>query len=541
LLLVGYYYYYSLLIASLLSVHIANAQIITPQEMVTYQKQSSFIKEFEVPVKELGLEGIATDTQGNVWFLHSTNKTSTVFKFNPGNGQFNQYPVQGETVADNAIINLAAGHLVFFDRENSGVWFTDARTNSIGKLDIQNGTIQLIKIPTQNAGPMGIALAPDGKSVWFTEIMGDKIAQVDIESLKITEYPLAEDSGPALLTFDDNGILWVSLSFSNSVLRIDPQVLSSTSGPSSAMTEFKLSGGEDTFSPFGIAVSGGKVYVSDHGSSRVVVTDTGFVNYISYWTSPSKEFPTTLPGEIIVDKEGDVYFPQHGGNRISVIDNATGVMTEYEIPTGPLSTALFITASDDGKIWFTEWAANKIGYLDTNVKIPYDIEVAARDITLTDDESKSINISLKASGNNISSSPISLSEIEIGVIGMTDSGLQGLTYASQPQRVNLSQNHQADAKVDLEAEEGAAPGKYTLMVRAIAPEKDGLFVSRLYPVSAILDVSPPQPQADNMDNDDSNVENTLSDLVRYASLSAAIGLGGYIVYRRIKKRRIIQK
>jgi hypothetical protein len=79
------------------------------------------------------------------------------------------------------------------------------------------------------------------------------------------------------------------------------------------------------------------------------------------------------------------------------------------------------------------------------------------------------------------------------------------------------------------------------MVRAIAPEKDGLFVSRLYPVSAILDVSPPQPQADNMDNDDSNVENTLSDLVRYASLSAAIGLGGYIVYRRIKKRRIIQK
>jgi virginiamycin B lyase len=541
LLLVGYYYY-SLLIASLLSVHIANAQIITPQEMVTYQKQSSFIKEFEVPVKELGLEGIATDTQGNVWFLHSTNKTSTVFKFNPGNGQFNQYPVQGETVADNAIINLAAGHLVFFDRENSGVWFTDARTNSIGKLDIQNGTIQLIKIPTQNAGPMGIALAPDGKSVWFTEIMGDKIAQVDLESLKITEYPLAEDSGPALLTFDDNGILWVSLSFSNSVLRIDPQVLSSTSGPSSAMTEFKLSEGEDTFSPFGIAVSGGKVYVSDHGSSRVVVADTGFVNYISYWTSPSKEFPTTLPGEIIVDKEGDVYFPQHGGNRISVIDNATGVMTEYEIPTGPLSTALFITASDDGKIWFTEWAANKIGYLDTNVKILYDIEVAARDITLTEDESKSINISLKASsGNNISSSPISLSEIEIGVIGMTDSGLQGLTYASQPQRVNLSQNHQADAKVDLKAEEGAAPGKYTLMVRAILPEKDGLFVSRLYPVSAILDVSPPQPQADNMDNNDNTVKNTLSDLVRYASLSAAIGLGGYIVYRRIKKRRIIQK
>jgi virginiamycin B lyase len=532
-----------LIIAVLLSIHVANAQIITPEEMVTYQKQSSFIKEFQVPVKELGLEGIATDAQGNVWFLHSTNKTSIVFKLDADNGQFNQYPVQAETAADNAVINLAAGHLVF-DNENSAVWFTDARTNSIGKLDTRNAKIQLTTIPTQNAGPMGIALAPDGKSVWLAEIMGDKIAQVDIESMKITEYPLAEDSGPALLAFDDNGILWVSLSFSNSVLRVDPQALTSSSSsiPSSAMTEFKLSGGEDTFSPFGIAVSGGKVYVSDHGSSRVIVADTGFANYISYWTSPSKEFPTTLPGEIIVDKGGNIYFPQHGGNRISVIDNATGVMTEYEIPTGPLSTALFIAASNDGKVWFTEWASNKIGYLDTNVKIPFDIQVAARDITLTEDEPKSINISMMASsGSNSNFSFISLSEVEIAVIGMTDSGLQGLTYTSQPQRVNLSQNHQADAKINLEAKEGAMPGKYTLMVRSISPEKDGLFVSRLYPVSTILDVSPSQSQARNMDNDDNNVDNTLSDLVRYASLSAAIGLGGYIVYRRIKKRRIIQK
>jgi hypothetical protein len=259
------------------------------------------------------------------------------------------------------------------------------------------------------------------------------------------------------MAFDDKGILWVSLSFSHSVLRVDGQALSSfssssSSNPSSAMTQFKLSGGEeDTFSPFGIAVSGGKVYVSDHGSSRVIVADTGFANYISYWTSPSKEFPTTLPGEIIVDKGGDVYFPQHGGNRISMIDNVAGVMTEYEIPTGPLSTTLFIAPSNDGKIWFTEWAANKIAYLDTNVKIPFDIQVTASGITLTNNESKSINISMMPSSGNSSSSSsaIPLSEVEIAVIGMTESGLQGLTYTSQPQRVNLSQNHQADAKIDL--------------------------------------------------------------------------------------------
>ena len=50
---------------------------------------------------------------------------------------------------------------------------------------------------------------------------------------------------------------------------------------------------------------------------------------------------------------------QHGGNRITVIYNATGLMTEYEIPTGPVSTTLFIAASDDGKFWYTEWIATK--------------------------------------------------------------------------------------------------------------------------------------------------------------------------------------
>lgn len=77
---------------------------------------------------------------------------------------------------------------------------------------------------------------------------------------------------------------------------------------------------------------------------------------------------------------------------------------------------------------------------DTNVKIPFDIEATASDITLKEDESKSINISLSASSGNNRNSSIPLLEVEIAVIGMTESGLHGDTYTSQLQRVNLSQN-----------------------------------------------------------------------------------------------------
>ena len=509
------------------------AQPATPDEFVTYEKKSGFIKEFAVPFEELGLRGINTDPKGNVWSYHSTNLTSTLVSFNPNDGKFTKFPVEGETVADNPIINLASAQLAF-DSQRNAVWFTDARTNSIGKLDVTSGRIDLLQIPTDNAGPMGIILSPSGDSVWLTEITGDNIASVDAESMRITEYATGEDSGPALLTFDDSGILWVTLSFSNSVLRVDPQALSSN--PSSAMTELKLS--EDTFSPFGIAVSDGKVYVSDHGSSRVTVSDTGFVNYVSYWTSPSKTFPTTLPSQIVADRQGNIYFPQHGGNRISVIDK-TGVMTEYEIPTGPLATAVFIAASDDGKIWFTEWASNKIAYLDTSMQVPFTLNVGKTSVILDRSGPQSVAVSLDSSEVT---SLVSISEVEIGFTGMTESGLRGVTYEAQPPRVNLQEVKSAESVIQIRADEKAKPGSYVAMVRAFAPEKDGLVVSKLYPVKLVLDVPEPvSGQDSNVFQNQQAADSTVQDAFRIGAPLAAAGLIAFMVYRWKKARNTERK
>jgi streptogramin lyase len=529
-----YYYYIALALMALsfLTNQWAWAQqqllLGSTEEFVTYEKQSAFIKEFAVPFKDLGLRGITTDNYGNVWFYHSTNLTSTLVMFDPNSGKFTKFLVEGETAADNPVINLASSQLAF-DSKRNAVWFTDARTNSIGKLDVASGQIQLSQIPTKNAGPMGIVLSPDGSSVWFTEITGNKIASVGTESMKITEYSTGEDSGPALLTFDDSGVLWVSLSFSNSVLHVDTKSL--LSDPSSAMTELKLSG-KDTFSPFGIAVSNDKVYVSDHGSSRLVIADTGFVNYISYWTSPSTAFPTTLPSQVVGDSQGNVYFAQHGGNRISVIDK-TGVMTEYEIPTGPLSTAVFLAASnEDGKVWFTEWASNKIAYLDTAIEVPFTINVEKTAVTLDRSRPQSINVSLNSS-DAAATSPVSLSEVEIGLTGMTESGLSGMTYEAQPPRVDLQDAGAAASEIQIRAQENARPGDYVAMVRAFAPEKDGLVISKLYPVELVLDVPEPFPIEGNQQTADT----AMQDALRIGAPAGAAGLIAFAIYRWRKAKR----
>jgi virginiamycin B lyase len=516
----------------------------TPEQFVTYEKQSSFIKEFAVPFEELGLKGITTDLQGNVWFYHSTNKTSVLVLFNPANGEFTKFPVEGETVTDEPIINLASSQLAF-DSERNAVWFTDSRINSVGRLNIDTADIRLWPLPTEQAGPMGITLSPDGNGVWFAEITGDKIARLDMDSGKIEEYSTGEQTGPALLAFDDSGQLWVTLSFADSVLLAQPWALAPNS--SLGMSRFSLPE-PDRFSPLGIAFSESKVFLPDHGSSRIIVADasSNLQQYDEYWTSPSSAFPTTLPSQIVAavsDKQGKIYFVQHGGNRITEISK-DGLMTEYEVPTGPLSTVVYLSVADDGKVWFAEWASNKIAYLDTAMQVPFTLNVEKIGMTLNGSSPQSIAVSLNSSSSSNATnttSSVSLSQVEIGLTGMTESGLQGVTYEAQPPRMNLQDVKSTQSKIQISAQENARPGNYTIMVRAFAPENDGLVISRLYPVELTLDVPEPASTQDSetmfQNEGQQTSDNIVQDVLMIAAPVGAAGLIAFGIYRWKKARR----
>jgi virginiamycin B lyase len=510
----------------------------SPEDFVTYEKQSSFIKEFAVPFEELGLKGITTDLQGNVWFYHSTNTTSTLVLFNPANGEFTKFPVEGQTVTDDPIINLASSQLAF-DGERNAVWFTDSRINSIGRLNIDTAEISLWPVPTEQAGPMGITLSPDGNSVWFAEITRDKIARLDVSSGKIEEYSTGEQSGPALLAFDNSGQLWVTLTFADSVLLAQPWAIAPNS--SLGMSRFSLPE-PDRFSPLGIAFSDGKVFLTDHGSSRIIVADanSNLQQDDEYWTSPSPAFPTTLPSQIVPDKDGNVYFAQHGGNRITEISK-DGMMTEYEVPTGPLSTVVYLSVAADGKVWFAEWASNKIAYLDTAMQVPLTLNVQKTAMTLNGSSSpQSIGVSLNSS-SDATTSPVSVSEVEIGLTGMTESGLQGVTYEAQPPRMDLQDVKSIQSEIQISTQENARPGNYTIMVRAFAPENDGLIISKLYPVELVLNVPEPVSTQDSENMFQNQRQQTSDTMVQdVLMIGAPVGAAGLIafgIYRWKKARR----
>jgi virginiamycin B lyase len=619
----------------------ANAQVLGPEDLVTYSSRSNFIKEFKVPLPELGLKGITTDADENVWFYHSTNQSSTILVFNITRQQFKQYGIEGKTLVDPAIINLAGGQITYDDTREA-IWFTDARTNSIGSLDIKSGKIKLYNIPTPNSGPMGIDLSPNRNEVWFTEITGDKLGKIDIESTSnsknnsgnvITEYPVFEQSkgqssGPTLLTFDNKGVLWITMSYSHNILRVEPWALT----PSSkylGMSNFTLPT-PDSFSPFGIAIVGDnininnskdtsetdRIFISDHGSSRLVLAAGNpdldpFQNYLSYWTSPSKVYPVTLPSQIVADKsENNIYSVQHGGNRVSKIDTKSGIMTEYDIPTGPLSTAVFLSVSDNGeKVWFTEYAANKIAYLDTTIPVPFEMQINLNqnqkmdnnqdidslnsdtiitplvlksseerilDVILKTEKISSNSISNNTLNNTITSSPsdpsslLSFNEVELSVIGMTETGLlPGLTYSANPQRINMSNdgsntvqmqtNKTYNSKIKLALEEGNVKkirqNEYSVMIKSSALEgteqqqqqvENPLFVSLLFPIPVLLDLplSTISDQKQASDENQPPTENffgirdiSLLSTIRILSLTGVIALVGYLIYTKVRRSR----
>jgi hypothetical protein len=275
-----------------------------------------------------------------------------------------------------------------------------------------------------------------------------------------------------------------------------------------------------------------------------------------------------------VDKsEKYIYFPQHGGNRISKIDIQSGIMTEFDIPTGPLSTAVFISVSDDGKkVWFTEWASNKVAYLDTTITIPLNLELenarSAPIVLKPNQPPKTLDVQLNATkrDDNYSSSMVTLSpavslgEVELAVIGMTDLGLKGITYDAQPQRLNMEKNSTSESKISLnlvqQGNRNDIPlrlNQYTTMVKASVPEQDQQFVSLLSPVTIKLDlpavISNAQSEDDRQGREQENqgwIEGFFGDLslrniVRVVAITAAVSLIGYIIYVRIKKHTKVRK
>jgi sugar lactone lactonase YvrE len=231
--------------------------------------------------------------------------------------------------------------------------------------------------------------------MWFTELLGNRIGSYDPSSGKLQEYDVpTQFAGPADLTFDSHGTLWFTEAYNQSVARFDLQTKDFIEYHFSSIDPTQYVG-----SPVGIAVTpDGIVWVADHGGNWIVEFNSTSQQIIRYPTHepPPEVYPISLPNDVVIDGQGRVWFPEHGGNSIGFLDPRTQKMVEFAIPTGPISTVLWIALAPDGNVWFTEWSGNKIGIVHANQTVPFTVSVSESHLDLQ--AGRQTSFTLSASG-----------------------------------------------------------------------------------------------------------------------------------------------
>ena len=204
------------------------------------------IKEFRLKRPHTAPHGLTEDRDGNVWF--TGNNAGLIGKLDPKTGAVTEYKLPNPDAKD--------PHTLIFDHDGI-LWFTVQQGNFVGRLDPKSGEIKLVRPPTANARPYGMAV--NSKNVVFLVEFGtNKVASIDAKTMQITEYPLPDAGArPRRIAIGPDDIIWYT-DFARGFLgRLDPATRKVTewpspSGPKSA--------------PYGIVFTKGALWYNESGA-----------------------------------------------------------------------------------------------------------------------------------------------------------------------------------------------------------------------------------------------------------------------------------
>ena len=225
-------------------------------------------------------------------------------------------------------------------------WFTEYVANKIGHVT-SAGVFQEFTIPTPNSGPWGIIPGPTG-GYWFVEQLGNKIGFITNSGV-ITEYPIpTPNSFPVTIDWVTTDRLWFTEGGTDKIGSI-------TLG--GVITEFpaiagaglgRIATGYDGFDFVDMWFVEGSADKVGKIASNGTVTEYNLQGAAS-------------PFDVNYAFDGNTYVPEPSANLIARI-NPIGGIFEFKVPT-PNAQPFGVpqAGGPDGKIWFTERSARKIG------------------------------------------------------------------------------------------------------------------------------------------------------------------------------------
>jgi virginiamycin B lyase len=222
------------------------------------------------------------------------------------------------------------------------VWFTGKATGTIGR--IAGGKVKTFALATPGSTPIYIHAGPDG-SMWVTELTGNKIARVRPDGSS-TEFAIpTPGSRPIAIVPGPDGAMWFSEEAGSKIGRIDLPCLAA---------EEKKAGGGDT----GACIA---EYEIPRDAPNRILAGLAFDDAGDLWVQQYVDQNSPVPGgaDFIVR----IAFGLARGEAPPPPSKlAAAAFSRFPLPTRG-SVMHRIIQGPDGRMWFTEMGANKVGVI----------------------------------------------------------------------------------------------------------------------------------------------------------------------------------
>jgi streptogramin lyase len=306
---------------------------------------------FPVPTTFANPAGIATGSDGNLWFTENSVGAAKIGRITPS-GVITEFNVPTFNANPDGITSGSDGNL----------WFAETTGNKIGRITTLGGTTEF-NVPTSPAQPDGITAGPDG-ALFFTETQANKIGRITTQGA-VFEFPIPSSGAqPAGIATGSDGNLWFTESATDRIGRMTTQ---------GAPAEFLLPLPNEQ--PLGITAGpDGALWFTEFNSNRIGrITTSGAVQefLIPSAVRSSSGSETSGPRGITAGPDGALYFVETLTGKIGRI-TTSGAVSEFSIPSVTTTngnvgvTGFFmqdITRGPDNALWFTETGNDAIGRL----------------------------------------------------------------------------------------------------------------------------------------------------------------------------------
>lgn len=421
------------------------------------------VTKFKLPSPDRNPNGVVVAQDGSVWFGEQTLPgVGHVFP----NGTLIEYvwPFSYPTQSGSGQGCVPKTEMWGITLWNGNVWAADPTGNQLVGLTPATQTFQSIKLPRNSSFPYSLTVDPQD-SLWFTELFGSMIGRVD-QNGTLHEYhlPGGNQSVPSEIVFVNKTLGYYSDAGeagvgNGGVYSFNPNNFS----PHAVTGSRKLN------LPTSLALADGGIWLALHGSSEIAFFNFTRGTWTSYATSTVTYVDTTLP-YFIKSNGSTVWFNEHYGNRVAMVNPQKNQLTEYSLSKPPATSGSDIDnaltfALGNGKAWFTEWTANYVGFVDMSYRPTFSVSVDNRTLSLAPGNSKDVTVMV--SGQSPSPLALKFSDSE------SFTGTPKAIKISSDQQTILSLSGQERITIHIQAGTQLPVGVYTVAITA----SDGL-VSR---------------------------------------------------------------